>query len=101
MKKASPKEVRAAITEIRTEQPSPNPETRRKWIAGFEEGNTDKFLHENFIICQECGSKLWILTEDHLAQHGLTMSEYRQTYGYDTTTPLQCRSLSRIFALLA
>lgn len=58
-------------------------------------------VHENYIVCLECGQKLFEINEEHLALHNLTSAEYKAIYGYDQASLLQCRAISKIETLLS
>lgn len=54
-----------------------------------------KAIKEKSVTCCVCGKTFKILTQKHLATHGLTPSEYREKYGFKKNQPLVCKSLQR------
>lgn len=54
-----------------------------------------KAIKEKSITCVKCGKSFKLLTKKHLASHGLTPDEYRESCGYKKGTPLVCKSLQR------
>lgn len=54
-----------------------------------------KTIKDKSITCLECGKGFKILTRKHLAAHGLTLSEYRDKYGFKKGIPLVCKTLQR------
>ncbi len=46
------------------------------------------------VICLECGKAFKLLSNRHLALHGLTPREYKQKHGIRLTQPLSARTLS-------
>lgn len=57
--------------------------------------DSKKAIGENFITCLECGKKFKILTKKHLANHGLTVDEYKVKYGYKKRQGLSSKALAR------
>ncbi len=54
-----------------------------------------KAIKEKSITCVICGKSFKLLTKKHLASHGLTADEYRESCGYKKGAPLVCKSLQR------
>lgn len=54
-----------------------------------------KSIREKSITCLECGKPFKVLTQKHLASHGLTPVEYREKWELRENTPLVCKSLQR------
>ena len=54
-----------------------------------------KAIKEASITCLECGKSFKVITNKHLATHGLTAAEYKAKYGYKKTQALACKSLAR------
>lgn len=54
-----------------------------------------KSIKEKSVTCLECGKVCKVLTQKHIAQHGLTAEEYRAKYGMKPGTPLVAKSLAR------
>jgi len=54
-----------------------------------------KSIKEKSVTCLECGKVMKVLTQKHLAAHGLTGDEYRAKYGMKKGTPLVAKSLAR------
>ncbi len=52
-------------------------------------------IHENRIICLECGIEMKQLTRRHLGLHGLNQRDYKKKWGFSMRTPLSAKSLSR------
>ena len=53
-----------------------------------------KSILRNKIICLECGKEFKLLTNRHLAQHGMDGKEYRKKYGFATRQPLSAKALT-------
>jgi predicted transcriptional regulator len=49
-------------------------------------------IHEQEIICMECGKGFKQLTPTHLKKHNLTASRYREKYGFRNSQPLAARA---------
>ena len=49
-------------------------------------------IHEQEIICMECGKGFKQLTPTHLNKHNLTASEYREKYGFRNSQALAARA---------
>lgn len=54
-----------------------------------------KAIKEKTITCVMCGKSFKLITQKHLASHGLSVEEYRERCGYKKGTPLVCKSLQR------
>jgi len=54
-----------------------------------------KAIKEKSITCLECGKSFKIITKKHLATHGYTPEQYRETFGYKKGMPLVCKGLQR------
>ena len=54
-----------------------------------------KSIKEKSVPCLECGKVMKVITQKHLAVHGLTGDEYRAKYGMKKGTPLVAKSLAR------
>jgi len=52
-----------------------------------------KSIKEKSVTCLECGKSFKIITQKHLAIHGLTGDEYRTKYGMKKGTALAAKSL--------
>lgn len=52
-----------------------------------------KSIKENSVTCLECGKVMKIITERHLAHHGLNADEYRAKYGMKKGVALASKSL--------
>jgi predicted transcriptional regulator len=50
---------------------------------------------EDKVICLECGEEFHQISYKHLAQHGLTVDEYKAKYGLPKRQPLVCWAFSR------
>jgi predicted transcriptional regulator len=51
-------------------------------------------IQRNQVICLECGKAFKLLSNRHLALHGLTPREYKQKHGIRMTQALSARTLS-------
>ena len=51
-------------------------------------------LKRTQVICLECGKAFKLLSNRHLALHGLTPREYKQKHGIRMTQALSARTLS-------
>ena len=54
-----------------------------------------KSIKERSVTCLECGRVMKVITQKHLATHGLSSDEYRAKYGMKKGTPLVAKSLAR------
>jgi predicted transcriptional regulator len=54
-----------------------------------------KAIRDKSIDCLECGKRFKVITQKHLATHGLTPSEYKEKWGYPKSQALVCKSLQR------
>jgi len=63
--------------------------------SGVSMEDAKKSIKEKSVTCLECGKSFKILTKRHLAQHGLTLEEYRDKYGLKKGTALVCKALQR------
>lgn len=54
-----------------------------------------KSIKEKSITCLECGKAFKILTQKHLASHGLNAAEYREKWGLKKDTALVSKGLQR------
>ena len=63
--------------------------------SGATAEDAKKSIKEKSVTCLECGKNFKILTNRHLAQHGLTSDEYREKYGIKKGTALVCKALQR------
>ncbi len=52
-------------------------------------------IQRNQVICLECGKSFKLLSNRHLALHGLTPREYKQKHGIRMTQALSARTLSQ------
>ena len=52
-------------------------------------------IQRNQVICLECGKAFKLLSNRHLALHGLTPREYKQKHGIRMTQALSARTLSQ------
>ena len=69
--------------------PESTPQTAESPLAGR------KSIREKSITWGECGKPFKVLTQKHLASHGLTPAEYREKWELRENTPLVCKSLQR------
>ena len=53
-----------------------------------------KSIQEDCVICCECGKRMKMLGDAHLAKHGLSKRTYLEKYGYPSGTALIAKSLS-------
>ena len=51
-------------------------------------------IQRNHVICLECGKAFTLLSNRHLALHGLTPRAYKQKHGLRMTQPLSAQTLS-------
>jgi len=51
-------------------------------------------IQRNHVICLECGKAFTLLSNRHLALHGLTPRTYKQKHGLRMTQPLSAHTLS-------
>jgi predicted transcriptional regulator len=51
-------------------------------------------IQQHQVICVECGKAFTLLSNRHLAQHGLTPRMYKQKHGIRLTQALSARTLS-------
>src|SRR5262245_48898260 len=51
---------------------------------------------EDGVICLMCGRTLRHLTNTHLAHHGLTSGEYKDSFGYNSRRPLMAMAVRRL-----
>jgi predicted transcriptional regulator len=56
--------------------------------------NPEASIQQNQVICVECGNAFTLLSNRHLALHGLTPRTYKQKHGIRLTQPLSARSLT-------
>jgi len=66
--------------------------------AEFEETvlkDPQSSIQRNQVICLECGKAFKLLSNRHLALHGLTPREYKQKHGIRMTQALSARTLSQ------
>lgn len=52
-------------------------------------------IQRNQVVCLECGKSFKLLSNRHLALHGLTPREYKQKHGIRMTQALSARTLSQ------
>ncbi len=52
-------------------------------------------IQRNQVYCLECGKSFKLLSNRHLALHGLTPREYKQKHGIRMTQALSARTLSQ------
>ncbi|MCE5335691.1 MAG: MucR family transcriptional regulator [Desulfobacteraceae bacterium] len=52
-------------------------------------------IHNDKIVCLECGAEMRQLTQKHLITHGLSPKEYKKKYGFSMRTPLAAKSLTK------
>ena len=50
-------------------------------------------IHDDKVICLECGKEMRQLSTKHLVFHGMSQKEYREKYGFSMRTPLAAKSL--------
>ena len=58
-------------------------------------------IHQEEVICLECGKVLQLLSHRHLAAHGLTPMTYKRKHGLCLTQSLCAYALARRRAALA
>ena len=66
--------------------------------AEFEETvskDPQSSIQRNQVICLECGKAFKLLSNRHLALHGLTPRQYKQKHGIRMTQALSARTLSQ------
>jgi predicted transcriptional regulator len=51
-------------------------------------------IHEDKVICLECGVEMRQLTANHLSSHGLSSREYKKKYGFPQRQSLSAMSIS-------
>ena len=51
-------------------------------------------IQRNHVVCLECGKAFTLLSNRHLALHGLTPREYKRKHGLRMTQPLSAHTLS-------
>ena len=51
-------------------------------------------IQRDQVICLECGKAFKLLSNRHLALHGITPRKYKQKHGIRLTQPLSARTLS-------
>jgi predicted transcriptional regulator len=56
--------------------------------------NPEASIQQHQVICVECGKAFALLSNRHLALHGLTPRTYKQKHGIRLTQPLSARSLT-------
>ena len=54
-----------------------------------------KSVKEKSVTCLECGKNFKVLTKRHLATHGISTDEYRETWGFKKGSALVCKALQR------
>ncbi len=47
-------------------------------------------IHEDYVVCLECGRKMRHITKSHLKTHGLTTKEYKKKHGFRMRDSLAC-----------
>lgn len=52
-------------------------------------------IHENKVVCLECGAEMRQLTANHLKTHHMTPREYKKKWGFTLKQPLSAKSLTR------
>jgi predicted transcriptional regulator len=66
--------------------------------SDFEEGGVSRdpqsSIQRNQVLCLECGKAFKLLSNRHLALHGLTPRAYKHKYGIRMTQALSARTLS-------
>jgi predicted transcriptional regulator len=60
----------------------------------FDTKPSQDSIQRNRVLCLECGKAFKLLSNRHLALHGLTPREYKQKHGIRMTQPLSARTLS-------
>ncbi len=56
--------------------------------------NPQASIQRNQVVCLECGKAFKLLSNRHLALHGLTPREYKQKHGIRMTQALSSRALT-------
>ena len=56
--------------------------------------NPQASIQRNQVVCLECGKEFKLLSNRHLALHGLTPREYKQKHGIRMTQALSSRALT-------
>jgi predicted transcriptional regulator len=58
-------------------------------------------IHDDKVVCLECGTEMRQLTTKHLSQHNITIREYKQKWGFALKQPLSAKRLTRARSLAA
>ena len=56
----------------------------------------DPEISYNKIICEECRKSFEKITSKHLKKHGLSISKYKEKWGYDKNQPLESLRIKEI-----
>ena len=85
------------LTYIKALGPSINRDARGHTKRGKTVGESlyGGGIRDDHIICLECGKALQLLSNRHLALHGLTASSYRQKWSISPHTPLTSYRLAQ------
>lgn len=57
--------------------------------------DTKKSIREGTVVCLECGKSFKVITNKHLAEHGLDKDGYLAKWGLPKGTALACKRLVR------
>lgn len=67
---------------------------QREQCGGAPIDRPEASIQRNHVVCLECGRAFMLLSNRHLALHGLTPKEYKRKYGLRMTQPLSAQALS-------
>ena len=67
---------------------------QREQCGGTPVEHPEASIQRNHVVCLECGKAFTLLSNRHLALHGLTPKEYKRKYGLRMTQPLSAQTLS-------
>ncbi|MDR3554324.1 MAG: MucR family transcriptional regulator [Syntrophobacteraceae bacterium] len=58
-------------------------------------------IHDDKVVCLECGAEMRQLTAKHLSRHNITVREYKHKWGFALKQPLSAKRLTRARSLAA
>lgn len=67
---------------------------QREQCSGAPIDQPETSIQRNHVVCLECGKAFTLLSNRHLALHGLTPKEYKRKHGLRMTQPLSAQTLS-------
>lgn len=67
---------------------------QREQCGGSLVEQPETSIQRNHVVCLECGKAFTLLSNRHLALHGLTPKEYKRKHGLRMTQPLSAQTLS-------